>query len=88
MSNLVYAAPFRSVAVALLLVIFFGPIGLFYTTFIGGVVMTAFALVGIGTVIKTSSALPVATIWLVSILWAMIAVRYYNHKLLQRLTKE
>lgn len=79
--------PFRSVAAALLLAIVFGPIGLFYASLIGGVVMTAFALVAVGTVMKMGSLLPIATLWLVSILWAMIAVRYYNHQLLKRLEK-
>ena len=85
MMGLVCIAPFRSVAAALLLALLFGPIGLFYASLIGGLVMTAFSLVAVGTVIKTASALPMGTIWLCSIIWAMIAVRYYNHKLLKRL---
>jgi len=80
--------PFRSVAAALLLAIVFGPIGLFYASLVGGVVMTAFALVAVGTVMKMASLLPIATLWLVSIVWAMIAVRYYNYQLLKRLEKQ
>ena len=83
MPNFVYVAPFRSVAAALILAIFFGPIGLFYSSLIGGVVMCAFALAGLGTVVVMNSALPMVTIWLFSILWAMIAVRFYNHRLLK-----
>lgn len=88
MVSKVWVVPFRSVAAALLLAIVFGPIGLFYASLMGGLVMTAFALVALGTVMKMASLLPMATIWLLSIVWAMAAVRYYNHQLLKRLEQQ
>lgn len=86
MPNLVYIAPFRSVAAALLLVVFFGPVGLFYSSLIGGIVMCIFALAGFGVVAAMGSILPMATIWLFSVLWAMVTVRLYNNRLLRKLT--
>lgn len=85
MPNLVYAAPFRSAAAALILTIIFGPIGLFYSSLIGGLVMCAFALAGLGSVVAVQSPLPMATVWLACIVWAMISVRLYNHRLLKKL---
>lgn len=85
MPSLVYTAPFRSVAAALVLAIFFGPIGLFYSSFIGGVIMCVLAMAGVGTVAAMNSILPMVTVWLLSIVWAMISVRYYNSKLLKKL---
>lgn len=85
MPNLVYAAPFRSAAAALILTIIFGPIGLLYSSLIGGLVMCAFALAGLGSIVAVQSPLPMATVWLACIVWAMISVRLYNYRLLKKL---
>jgi len=80
-AHYVTGTPYRSLAGALLLVIFFGPIGLYYASLIGGIVMTLLALVAVGMVMAQQSPLPMVTIWLLSIIWAMSAVRWYNHRL-------
>ena len=82
MSN--FKAPFKSTAAALLFTLVLGPIGLFYSSIIGGVVMTAFAIAAVGNVVQSHSPLPMATVWLFSLLWSMIAVSRYNKKLLNR----
>lgn len=81
MKNSLIQPPYKSSAAALIFVIILGPLGVFYTTVIGGVVMTAFGLVGIGTVVSMHSPLPMAAIWLISLLWAMAAVHRYNNRL-------
>lgn len=75
--------PYKSVAAALLLAVLLGPIGLFYSSFLGGVSLVIFGLMATGTMTRMHSVLPMATIWLFGIIWAMAAVRHYNHKLLK-----
>jgi hypothetical protein len=85
MTNHLIRPPYKSAAAALIFVIILGPLGVFYTTIIGGVVMTVFGLVAIGTVVSMHSPLPMATIWLISLLWSMTAVHSYNKRLFKRL---
>jgi hypothetical protein len=75
--------PYKSVAAALVLTIIFGPLGLFYSSFLGGVVMSIFGLVAIGTMASMRSPLPMVTVYLFCMLWAMAAVRSYNHTMLK-----
>ena len=75
--------PYKSVAAALVLAVLFGPIGVFYSSFIGGIVMSIFGLVAIGTMASMHSPLPMVTVCLFGIVWAMISVRFYNHKMLK-----
>lgn len=75
--------PYKSVAAALVLAVILGPIGVFYSSFIGGVVMSILGLVAIGTMASMHSPLPMATVCLLGIIWAMISVRLYNHKMLK-----
>lgn len=75
--------PYKSVAAALVLVVLFGPVGVFYSSFLGGVVLSIFGLVSIGTMASMRSPLPMATVWLFGIIWSMAAVRFYNRKMLK-----
>ena len=77
------SVPYKSVAAALVLAVLLGPIGVFYSSFIGGVVMSIFGLVAIGTMASMKSPLPMATVCLFGVVWAMISVRFYNHKMLK-----
>ncbi|MES2203809.1 MAG: hypothetical protein V4496_01170 [Pseudomonadota bacterium] len=77
------SVPYKSVAAALVLAVILGPIGVFYSSFIGGVVMSIFGLVALGTMASMHSPLPMATVCLLGIIWAMISVRFYNHKMLK-----
>lgn len=80
MSEINSKASLKSVAGALLFTIFFGPIGLFYTSLIGGIVMTLLLLISLGAASSLQSLAPLATIWFFSIVWAMVEVRLYNKK--------
>lgn len=80
--------PYKSPAAALIFAIILGPLGVFYSTIIGGVVMTAFGLVAIGIVVKMHSPLPMATIWLVGLFWSMVSLHFYNRRLFNRLFKQ
>ncbi len=75
--------PYKSVAAALVLAVLLGPLGVFYSTFMGGIVMSIFGLVAIGTMASMKSPLPMVTVCLFGIVWAMISVRFYNHKMLK-----
>lgn len=75
--------PYKSVAAALVLAVLFGPIGVFYSSFIGGIIMSIFGLISIGTMASMKSPLPMATVWLIGIVWAMAAVRVYNRAMLK-----
>lgn len=77
------SVPYKSLAAALLLAVFFGPIGVFYSSLIGGVVMSIFGLVAIGTMASMHSPLPMVTVCLFGIIWSMISVRLYNRKMLK-----
>lgn len=68
----------KSMAVGILLALFFGPLGLFYSTVPGALIMlvlsvvVAFFTLGLGLLI----------IPLLSVLWAAIAISSHNNKLL------
>jgi len=67
----------KSMGVTILLTIFFGPIGMVYSTVIGAIVMlfvcglVAIVTLGFGLIIT----------WPVCIIWAAIATNSYNKKL-------
>lgn len=68
----------KSMAMAILLAIFFGPLGMLYSTVMGGVIMIVISLVigfltlGFGLFIT----------WPVCVIWAAIATNSYNKKML------
>jgi hypothetical protein len=67
----------KSAGIAFLLTFFFGPLGLLYASVAGGIIMIILSLVigiftlGIGLIIG----------WVISIVWAMVAVNMYNKKM-------
>lgn len=75
--------PYKSVAAALVLAVLFGPIGTFYSSFLGGVVMSILGLVSFGAMTSLHSSLFMTAVWLLSVLWSMVAVRFYNRKMLK-----
>lgn len=64
----------KSVAAALLLTFFFGPIGLMYATVIGGLLFT---VVSVFAAFATFG-LSLAITWPLSMVWAAIAVNRHN----------
>lgn len=82
----------KSVGIAILLTFLFGPIGLFYATVTGGLIMTftpivlfVLAIVGLfqdnSLLLGWSLGLLIIfalTFWLINIIWAVISVSSYN----------
>jgi hypothetical protein len=68
----------KSMGVSIILTILFGPLGMFYSTILGGIVMSIISLVvgvltfGMGLIIT----------WPICVIWAAIATNAYNKKLL------
>jgi hypothetical protein len=85
----------KSIGIAILLTLLFGPIGLFYASVSGGLVMTItpiflviLFLYGLGmeyaALVEWSLILIIiflSTFWLINIIWAVISVNIYNKKI-------
>lgn len=85
----------KSVGIAILLTILFGPIGLFYASIFGALVMICapvlvFALFLIGILQENSALMNLSaglllffalTYWLICIVWAIISVNEYNKEI-------
>ncbi|MCE5388774.1 MAG: hypothetical protein K0041_09380, partial [Acidithiobacillus sp.] len=73
-------APAKNMAVGLLLTFLFGPLGLFYVSVVGGIILTLLAIIitiiGVLTFGFGFFFLPV--IWVVSIVWAAVAIDRAN----------
>lgn len=77
--NVVVTRSPKSVGISIALTLFFGPLGMFYSTIIGAIVMSIITLIvgiftmGIGLII----------IWPINVIWAAIATNSYNKKLMR-----
>jgi hypothetical protein len=71
--------PLKSVAGALLFSVLLGPVGLLYSSTLGG------ALLIFLTVLQVSNAFYRSAIilWLISCIWSVVAVNRYNKKVLR-----
>lgn len=70
--------PFKSTAIALLFTLVFGPVGLLYSSFWGGV-----AMIALGVVIVSSQFLyPIVLLWLVCCIYGVGAVERHNKKII------
>ena len=68
----------KSMAVAILLALFFGPLGMLYSTVMGGVIMIVISLVvGIFTL-----GFGLFITWPICVIWAAVATNSYNKKML------
>ena len=67
----------KSVLVAFLLTFLFGPLGMFYSTVVGGVVMLLVALVAIPLTIGVGALI----VWPISIIWGCVAASQYNSRI-------
>ncbi len=76
--NVVVTRSPKSVGISIALTLFFGPLGMFYSTIIGAIIMSIITLIvgiftmGIGLII----------IWPINVIWAAIATNSYNKKLM------
>ena len=73
--------PYKSVAAALLFTLCFGPLGLFYASITGGVVMSALLVFVAGVAHSLKTSLPYVALWFFCCLWAMVSVNAFNAKL-------
>lgn len=70
--------PLKSVAGALLFSVILGPIGLLYSTYWGGFLMTFIALV----VFSSLKFYPIVLTWIVCCIWSVGAVETHNRKVI------
>lgn len=76
--------PYKSVAVALLFSVIFGPVGLLYASFWGG-----FTMIFIGMVVISSKLFfPIVLLWLICCIWSVGAVEAYNKRTLEASPRE
>ncbi len=71
--------PQKSMGVTILLTILFGPLGMFYSTIIGGIVMLILSII-IGIV---TLGFGILVTWPICIIWAAVATNNHNNKLLR-----
>lgn len=68
---------FKSMGISILLTVLFGPIGMFYSTIVGAIVMIIIsAIVGFVTL-----GLGLLVTWPICVIWGALAVKSYNKKL-------
>ena len=73
----VIVKPVKSAGVAIILTVLFGPLGMFYSTILGAIIMLiitppiAFFTLGFGLIV----------LWPICILWAALAASAYNKKI-------
>lgn len=71
--------PLKSVAAALLFCVFFGPVGVLYSSLTGGIIMI---LLGLFVFHQNLMGL-VILVWLLSCIWGVAAANRYNKKRVQ-----
>lgn len=75
--NVTISAPRKSLAVAVILAVFFGPLGLLYASVAGGLTMLVIDIVVIVISFMTFGfgAILFPLVWIASIIWAILAVQ-------------
>lgn len=77
--NVIVARSPKSMGISIALTLFFGPLGMFYSTIIGAIIMSIITLiVGIFTM-----GIGLIVIWPINVIWAAIATSSYNKKLMK-----
>jgi hypothetical protein len=74
--------PTKSVGISIILTVLFGPLGMFYTTILGGVIMTIMTLVAFVVTLGFGAILT----WPICVIWGAIAAKSYNKGLLSGAT--
>lgn len=69
--------PFKSIAATLLFCVVLGPVGLLYSSVIGGVIMTLLGCL----VLSSGLIIPIIFLWLTSCIWGVVAANKYNNRL-------
>ena len=70
--------PTKSVGIAIMLTLFFGPLGMFYSTIAGAIVMFVATLLAL----FLTAGIGLLLTWPVGVVWAAIAASSHNKKLL------
>jgi hypothetical protein len=85
--NVTIAAPRKSMAAAVILAIFFGPLGLLYASVTGGLVLLAadIAAVVLSFLTLGMGAVLFPLIWIASIIWAVLAVQGKDQQVLTQI---
>lgn len=77
--NVVITKSPKSMGISIALTLFFGPLGMFYSTILGAIVMGIIDIVvGIFTM-----GLGLFVTWPIQVVWAAIATSLYNKKLMK-----
>lgn len=77
--NVVITKSPKSMGISIALTLFFGPLGMFYSTILGAIVMIIIdIIVGIFTF-----GLGLIVTWPIQVIWAAIATSMYNKKLIK-----
>lgn len=74
----VVVASTKSVGVALLLSFFFGPLGMVYSTIVGGLIMFILCLI----VAAVTLGFGLFLMWPICMIWAAVAAAGYNKRLM------
>ncbi|MCB0077952.1 MAG: hypothetical protein KDD73_11115 [Anaerolineales bacterium] len=76
----------KNVGIAIILTVFFGPLGMLYATIPGGIFMGLIGLAAILLAFVTHgfSLLLFCLIWPLSMMWAALAAHSFNQKALKR----
>jgi len=69
----------KSMGVAIILTVLFGPLGMLYSTILGGIIMCVISLI----VALITAGLGLVLTWPICIIWAAVATSSFNKKLLQ-----
>ena len=95
--NYIVTKQTKSKGIAILLVAIFGPLGLFYSSLLGGIIMTlATPIISLILLVKFDLGYPDASLvivwawiviaYIISFLWSVSAVSIYNNKILNEAT--
>lgn len=77
--NVVITKSPKSMGISIALTLFFGPLGMFYSTILGAIVMIIIdIIVGLITL-----GLGLLITWPIQVIWAAIATSMYNKKLMK-----
>lgn len=77
--NVVITKSPKSMGISIALTLFFGPLGMFYSTILGAIVMIIIdIIVGLLTL-----GLGLLVTWPIQVIWAAIATSMYNKKLMK-----
>lgn len=81
--QIVLLAPQKSAGVAVLLSILFGPLGMLYSTVLGGLIMLVVSLL----VAVVTLGFGLVLTWPICVIWAAIAANSHNRRVFERMQR-